>query len=179
MLPTQIWIFIALNRGQFSIVPTVRKFHNFYVTQILSVINFGEIWSSENAVFAIKGALNFVKLENISLQQKQKFTKKQNSEPLNLLKWQIFLNKSHRKFRYDKFKFICETLDPPTLVSRKIWIWHSWQHWILCISMPCHFFTIFCGVMFGKRKEMNYSLFKSIWGWKVGGNLVMFYISSP
>ena len=33
--------------------------------------------------------LNFVKLVNISLQKVLKFIKTQNSEPLNVLKWQM------------------------------------------------------------------------------------------
>ena len=39
--------------------------------------------------FAISGALNFVDLVNLSPEKVQKFIKNQNSEPLNVLKWQI------------------------------------------------------------------------------------------
>ena len=91
MLPTQIWTFkvLNLNRDRFSTFLTVKKFHNFSVIQILSVINYGESRSAEYAIFAILGALNCVKLGNISLQKVQKFIKNQNSEPLNLSKCQI------------------------------------------------------------------------------------------
>ena len=54
------------------------------------------------AVFAIFEALNIVDLVNFSLQKVQKFLEKQNSEPLNVLKWQIF------------------SLEYPKLISRKI-----------------------------------------------------------
>ena len=48
---------------------TVWIFQDFSVTQILREINFGEFRSSKTAIFAIKGALNFVYLVDISLQK--------------------------------------------------------------------------------------------------------------
>ena len=39
--------------------------------------------------FAILGALDFVNLVNFSVQKVQKVIKLQNSEPLNVLRWQI------------------------------------------------------------------------------------------
>ena len=65
---------------------TVCKFENISVTQILREINFGEFKSSETAVFAILGALNFAKLVNCSLQKVKKIHKNQNSEPVKVLK---------------------------------------------------------------------------------------------
>ena len=60
-------------------------FQDFPVSLILREIIFGEFRSSEIAIFAILGALNFVHLVIFSLQKVQKFIKIQNSEPLNVL----------------------------------------------------------------------------------------------
>ena len=58
-------------------------FLDFSVT-LLREINFEESRSSQSAIFAIVGALNFVTLVNFSLQIEQKFHQNRNSEPLNL-----------------------------------------------------------------------------------------------
>ena len=52
---------------------TVWNFLDFSVTQILREINFGKSRSSKTAIFAILRALNFVNLEDSSLQKVQKF----------------------------------------------------------------------------------------------------------
>ena len=75
------------------------KFHDFYITQILREINFGESRSSKTAIFAIQGALNFVDLVNFTFQKVQKLIKNQNSEQ----------NGSFRTF-----------VESPKLISRKI-----------------------------------------------------------
>ena len=54
---------------------TMWKFDYFSITQILCEINFGGFGRSENAFFAIFGALNFVDVANFSLQKLQKYTK--------------------------------------------------------------------------------------------------------
>ena len=54
---------------------TVWKVQDFPVTQILREINSGEFRSSETAVFAFFGALDFVDLVDFSLQKVQKCTK--------------------------------------------------------------------------------------------------------
>ena len=74
----------------FSIIHfTVWKFQDISVIQILRETNFEESRSCKSGNFAILGALNFVNLVNFSLQKVQKFIKSQNSEPLNVLEWQI------------------------------------------------------------------------------------------
>ena len=65
------------------------KLKDFSFTHILRKINFGESRSYKTVDFAILGVLNFVRLGNSSPQKVQKFTKNQNSEPLNVLTWQI------------------------------------------------------------------------------------------
>ena len=72
----------------FKIFPSLQN-------QILREINFEESRSSKTAYFAILGALKFEKAVMIH--------KNQNSEPLIVLKWQIF-----------------DTVDQATLISRKI-----------------------------------------------------------
>ena len=58
--------------------------------QILREISVGVLRSSETAIFfAILGALNFVDLVDFSHQKVQKIKANQNSEPLNVLEWQI------------------------------------------------------------------------------------------
>ena len=54
---------------------TMWKFQDFSVTHILREINFGEIRTSKNGVFAILAALNVVNLADISLKEVQKFIK--------------------------------------------------------------------------------------------------------
>ena len=54
---------------------TVWKVQDFPVTQILREINSGEFRSSETAVFAFFGALDFVDLVDFSLQKVQNFMK--------------------------------------------------------------------------------------------------------
>ena len=54
---------------------TVWKNQDFSVIQILREINFGECESSKTDVFAIFEALNFVDLQNFSLQKVQNFTR--------------------------------------------------------------------------------------------------------
>ena len=66
---------------------TVWKFQDFSVTQILREINFGESRSLKSAFLPFIGALNFVDLVIFSLNAK--IHKNQNSEPLNVSKWQI------------------------------------------------------------------------------------------
>ena len=68
---------------------TVWKFQDFSITQILREINFAESRSPKSAIFAILGPLNFVDLVNFSLQKVPDIHKHQDSEPLNVLKWQI------------------------------------------------------------------------------------------
>ena len=70
------------------------KFQDFSVIQILRETNFGKTKSPKNAIFVIFGALNFVTLVNFSLSKSARINKNKNSEPLNVLKWQIlqFLN---------------------------------------------------------------------------------------
>ena len=58
-------------------LPTVWKFQDFSVTQILREANFGKSTRCKTATFTKLGV--------------QKFLKNQNSEPLNLLKWQILI----------------------------------------------------------------------------------------
>ena len=65
-------------------VYTVWRFQDFSVTQIIREINFGESRNSKTAIVAILRALNLVILINF----KCKFHRNQNSEPLNVLKWQ-------------------------------------------------------------------------------------------
>jgi len=48
---------------------------DFYITQILREISFGECKASINVVFAIFGAMYFDNLVILSLQKVQKFTK--------------------------------------------------------------------------------------------------------
>ena len=55
-----------------KIFHTVRKFHNFSITEILREINFED---SVIAKTAILGALNFVNLVNFSLQKVLRFIK--------------------------------------------------------------------------------------------------------
>ena len=86
---------------------TVCKFHDFSVTQILREINFWESRRSKNVVFAIYRVLNFVNLVNCSLSKSAKIHKIQNSEPPNVLKWQILhfqnpLNWFHVKSEWQK-----------------------------------------------------------------------------
>ena len=68
---------------------TVWKFHNFSIIQNLREINFEDSRSAKSAVFAILGSVNFVHLVNVRLQKVQKIHKNQNSERLNVSKWQI------------------------------------------------------------------------------------------
>ena len=65
------------------------KFQGFSIIQIIREIDLGEFRSSEIAYITILGALNFENVVNFSLHKVQKFLQNQNSEPLNLLKWQI------------------------------------------------------------------------------------------
>ena len=66
------------------------KFQDFSVIQILCEINFGESRSSKTAVFDIFGALNkFYQFGKFQPSKSAKIHKRQNSEPLNVLKWQI------------------------------------------------------------------------------------------
>ena len=51
------------------------KFQDFYVTQILREINFGDSRNAKTAVFAILGAVKFGQLVNFSLQKVQKSIK--------------------------------------------------------------------------------------------------------
>ena len=67
---------------------SVWKSKDFSVIQILREINCREPRSSKTAVFAIFGALNIVDLVNFSHKKVSKFIKA-NSEPPNVLKWQM------------------------------------------------------------------------------------------
>ena len=77
---------------------TVWKFQDFSIIQILCEINFVDSRSTKTDIFAILGAVNFVKPS-----KSEKIHKNQNSEPLNVLKWQFFGPQTS-----------------PTLISRKI-----------------------------------------------------------
>ena len=81
---------------------TVWKLLDFYVIQILREIKFGESRSFKTAVFALYGTLDFVYLVNFSLQKVQKFLTNQNSEPLNVLKWQILHFKNPKNWFHVK-----------------------------------------------------------------------------
>ena len=67
----------------------VWKFQDFCITENLREINLEDSRSAKSSVFAILEAVNFLYLLHFSLQKVQKFIKNQNSEPLNVLKWQI------------------------------------------------------------------------------------------
>ena len=61
----KIWHFLSLvdlkkNYNYVDMVPTVWRFRDFSITQILREINFGESRSSKIAIFAILGVLNFI-----------------------------------------------------------------------------------------------------------------------
>ena len=86
--------------GQWILYYTVWKFQDFSVILILREINFGEFRSSQTAVFAILGALNFVDLGNFNLQIVQKLIKKST-----------FLASVRLKMAYFAF---------PKLISRKM-----------------------------------------------------------
>ena len=64
------------------------KFHDFSVTQILREIKFGEIRSYENAVSSIL-MTEFCYFIRFQPSKSAEIHKNQNSEPLNVLKWQI------------------------------------------------------------------------------------------
>ena len=68
---------------------TVWKFQDFSITHILREINFGDSKMSKFDIFAIFGPLNLIDWVNLSFPKVQKFMKNQNSEPLNMSKWQI------------------------------------------------------------------------------------------
>ena len=72
-----------------GIKSTVWECHDFSITQFLREINFEDSRSAKSAIFPILGAVNFVYLVNFSLQKSAKIHKNQNSEPLNVVKWQI------------------------------------------------------------------------------------------
>ena len=59
----------------YKIWAIVLKFQYFSVIQILREFNFGESKSSKTAIFAIFGALNFVKLVHLSRQKVQNVMK--------------------------------------------------------------------------------------------------------
>ena len=65
------------------------KFQDFSVIQILREIKIGESRNPKTTVIAIFEALDFVSLVNFSLQKVLTNHKYQNSEPLNVFKWQI------------------------------------------------------------------------------------------
>ena len=68
---------------------TLWKLQDFSKIQILREINFGESRSSKIAIFAIFGTAKFVNLINFNLSKSIKNLKNQNSEPLNVLIWQL------------------------------------------------------------------------------------------
>ena len=70
------------------------EFQDYCITEILREINFVDSRSAKTTVFAILGGVKFVNLGNFGLQIVQKFKKNENSEPVDVLKWQIlhFLN---------------------------------------------------------------------------------------
>ena len=78
------WLFAVIT-GKMLFYATVWKFQNFSVIQILRETNFEGSRSCKSANSAILGALNFGNLVNFSA----KIHKNANSEPLNVLKWQI------------------------------------------------------------------------------------------
>ena len=59
------------------------NFRNFSVTQILREM------SSKTGFYAIPGSMNFGNLVKFLLSESAKIPKNQNSEHLNVLKWQI------------------------------------------------------------------------------------------
>ena len=62
---------------------------NFSATWILREINFGELRSCKTAILAILGAVNFWYFGKYLPSKSAKIHENQNSEPLNVLKWQI------------------------------------------------------------------------------------------
>ena len=62
--------------------------HNFSVAQILREIKVGESRSAKIAFFTLLVTLNFV-FGIFQLSKSAKRHKNQNSEPLNVVKWQI------------------------------------------------------------------------------------------
>ena len=62
------------------------KFQDFAITPILREINFVDSKSAKNTVFAISGAMNFVRVVNFRL---QKVHKNPMLESLNVLIWLI------------------------------------------------------------------------------------------
>ena len=81
---------IAINTT-FQHCDTVRKIQNLSSTHILREINFEDSKSARTALFAILGAMNFVHSVEFQPSKSAKIHKYQNSEPLNVLKWQILL----------------------------------------------------------------------------------------
>ena len=91
---------------------TVWKFQNFYVTQILCVINFGDSRSAKSAILSHLIGLNLYFYEF-----------------LHFLKAKIYLIKKIQG-RAPKMKkmAVLQLLDSPTLISRKIWMTQkSWN----------------------------------------------------
>ena len=85
---------------KFAKISTVRKFQDFsvdffffFAIVILRQINFRESRSSKTAVLAILRTLNFITLVNFCIQNLQKYIKSPNSEPVNVLQWQILILK--------------------------------------------------------------------------------------
>ena len=64
------------------------KFHRFSITQILREINFGDSRSAKSAVFVILES-EFSSFGQFKHSKSAKIHKSQNSDPLNVLKWQI------------------------------------------------------------------------------------------
>ena len=66
------------------------KVCNFSIPQILRYTNFEDSRGSKTAAFAIFGAMNFDDLVNFKFEKSSlKIHESQNSDPLNVLNWQI------------------------------------------------------------------------------------------
>ena len=102
--------------GQLGKCSTLWKFQDFSVAQILREIKFVEFRSSKTAIFALFGALKDAKIHE-----------NQNSEPLNVLKWQILHFLKAENYKINKIwslknakMAVLELLNSTKLISRKI-----------------------------------------------------------
>ena len=101
------WWFESLGAGTFIIFRDLLSFKRFFIF----FGNRGKLEVTINDVF------DFVNLVNSSLQKVQKYLSSQNSEPLNVLKWQ-FLN----------------LIKSPILISHKIWVIEKFWNFLAVIQ---------------------------------------------